>query len=96
MEFTETKLKGAFLIRLEKIEDQRGFFARAWCRDELARLGLKPDMLQLNTGFSHIKGTLRGLHYQEQPHAEVKLIRCTRGAIFDVVADLRPEFGDLR
>ncbi len=91
MEFIETKLKGAFLIRLEKIEDQRGFFARAWCRDEFAKLGLKPDMLQLNLGFSRKKGTLRGLHFQEHPHAEVKVIRCTRGAIFDVIVDLRPE-----
>ena len=70
MEFTETKLKGAFLVRLKKIEDQRGFFARGWCQDEFKAHGLNPNMLQLNVGFSHKKGTLRGMHYQEAPHAE--------------------------
>ena len=89
MEFTETKLKGAFLIGLQKIEDHRGFFARGWCRDEFATHGLNPDMVQLNVGFSHKKGTLRGLHYQDPPHQEAKLVRCTRGAIFDVIVDLR-------
>lgn len=91
MEFTETKLKGAFLISLHKIEDHRGFFARGWCRDEFSKHGLNPNMVQLNVGFNHKKGTLRGLHYQETPHQEVKLVRCTRGAIFDVIVDLRPD-----
>lgn len=91
MEFTETKLKGAFLVRLKKIEDNRGFFARGWCRDEFAAHGLNPNMLQLNVGFSHKKGTLRGMHYQEAPHAEAKFVRCTRGAIYDVIIDLRRE-----
>jgi len=90
MDFIETKLKGAFLIRLKKIEDDRGFFARGWCREEFVQHGLNPDMVQLNVGFSHKKGTLRGMHYQEKPSQEVKLIRCTRGAIFDVIIDLRP------
>lgn len=90
MEFTETKLKGAFLIRWKKVEDHRGFFARGWCREEFAQHGLNPDMHQLNVGFSHKKGTLRGMHYQEKPHAEAKFVRCTRGAIFDVIIDLRP------
>ena len=89
MEFTETKLKGAFLVRLKKIEDNRGFFARGWCHEEFKAHGMNPNMLQLNVGFSHKKGTLRGMHYQEAPHAEVKFVRCTRGAIYDVIIDLR-------
>jgi dTDP-4-dehydrorhamnose 3,5-epimerase len=91
VEFTETKLKGAFLIGLSKIEDERGFFARGWCREEFARHGLNPDVVQLNVGFSHKKGTLRGLHYQNPPQQEAKFVRCTRGAIFDVIVDLRPD-----
>jgi dTDP-4-dehydrorhamnose 3,5-epimerase len=90
MEFTETKLLGAFLIAMKKIEDDRGFFARGWCRDEFSKHGLNPDMVQLNVGFNHKKGTLRGLHYQDPPHQEAKFVRCTRGAIFDVIVDLRP------
>jgi dTDP-4-dehydrorhamnose 3,5-epimerase len=89
MEFTETRLKGAFLVGLKKIEDHRGFFARGWCHDEFARHGLNPNMVQLNVGFSHTKGTVRGMHYQEPPHDEAKFVRCTRGAIFDVIVDLR-------
>lgn len=89
MEFKETKLKGAFLVRQKKIADERGFFARAWCQDEFRQQGLNPQMLQLNTGFSHRAGTLRGMHYQEAPHAEAKFIRCTRGAVYDVIVDLR-------
>jgi dTDP-4-dehydrorhamnose 3,5-epimerase len=89
MEFTETRLKGAFVVRLKKIEDQRGYFARGWCREEFAKRGLKANMVQLNTGFSYKKGTIRGMHYQEAPHAEAKFVRCTRGAIFDVIVDLR-------
>jgi dTDP-4-dehydrorhamnose 3,5-epimerase len=91
MEFIETKLKGAFLIRLSKIEDHRGFFARGWCRDEFSKHGLTANMVQLNVGFSHKRGTLRGLHFQDPPHQEAKFIRCTRGAIFDVIVDLRPD-----
>ena len=91
MEFTSTPLAGLTVVQPKKIEDRRGFFARAWCRDELAQHGLNPDMLQLNVGFSHVKGTLRGMHYQEAPHAEAKFVRCTRGAIYDVALDLRPE-----
>src|SRR4051794_33413005 len=89
MEFTETKLKGAFLIGLQKIEDDRGFFARGWCGDEFAAHGLLSTMIQLNVGLSHKKGTLRGLHYQAAPHQEAKLVRCTKGGIFDVIVDLR-------
>jgi dTDP-4-dehydrorhamnose 3,5-epimerase len=89
MEFVETKLKGAFIVRLKGIEDHRGFFARGWCQNEFLQHGLNPAMVQLNVGFSHRKGTLRGMHYQEQPHHEAKFVRCTRGAIYDVVVDLR-------
>src|SRR5688572_9223512 len=91
MDFESTKLPGAILARLKKIEDHRGYFARGWCQDEFSKHGLNPGMMQLNIGFSHRKGTLRGLHYQEAPHAEVKFMRCTRGAIFDVVVDIRSE-----
>src|SRR5258708_33580880 len=89
MEFPETKLSGGFLIGRNKIEDHRGFFARGWCRDEFAAHGLTANMVQLNVGFSHKKGTVRGLHYQTAPHEEAKFVRCTRGAIFDVIVDLR-------
>ncbi len=90
MEFTETALKGAFLVGLRRITDERGFFARGWCRDEFAAHGLNPNMVQLNTAASHRKGTLRGMHYQTAPHEEAKFVRCTRGALFDVIVDLRP------
>jgi dTDP-4-dehydrorhamnose 3,5-epimerase len=90
MEFSETTLRGAYVIQFKAIADHRGFFARAWCRDEFAAHGLNPDMVQLNIGFSHKAGTLRGMHYQKAPHAEAKFVRCTRGAIYDVVVDLRP------
>jgi len=89
MEFAETDIKGCFVVRPKRIADARGHFARAFCRDEFAQHGLNPDMLQLNTGFSHKAGTVRGLHYQKAPHDEAKFARCTRGAIFDVVVDLR-------
>jgi dTDP-4-dehydrorhamnose 3,5-epimerase len=91
MEFRETALKGAFVIRQTKIQDNRGYFARAWCREEFIQHGLNPDMLQLNTAFSFLQGTLRGMHYQEKPHEEAKLMRCTRGAIYDVIIDLRAD-----
>lgn len=90
MKFSETRLAGAYIIEPDRIEDERGFFARVWCANELARLGLKPVTVQTNIGFSHSRGTLRGLHFQSPPHAEVKIVRCTRGAIFDVIVDLRP------
>ena len=89
MEFIETNLKGAFVVRIKKIEDERGYFARAWCREEFLQHGLIPQMVQLNVGSSHRRGTVRGLHYQLAPHAEAKFIRCTRGAIYDVIVDLR-------
>jgi dTDP-4-dehydrorhamnose 3,5-epimerase len=91
MIFTETKLKGAFLIDLEPREDERGFFARAFCQKEFAQHGLKPIIAQANIGFNRHKGTLRGMHFQFPPSAETKLVRASRGAVLDIIVDLRPE-----
>jgi dTDP-4-dehydrorhamnose 3,5-epimerase len=91
MRFTETKVAGAFLIEPEPIADERGFFARTFCREEFADHGLNPELAQANISFNHRKGTLRGLHYQEAPHAEAKLVRSVRGAIWDLALDLRPD-----
>ena len=90
MIFRETNLKGVYLIELEKREDDRGFFARSFCREEFAAHGLNPSVAQCNVAFNHKKGTLRGLHYQVAPFEEVKLVRCTRGSLYDVCVDLRP------
>jgi dTDP-4-dehydrorhamnose 3,5-epimerase len=90
MIFTETKLKGAFIIEPEKLEDDRGFFARTFCQKEFAAYGLNTNFVQCNISFNKKKGTLRGMHYQVAPHQEVKLVRCTRGAIYDAIIDLRP------
>jgi dTDP-4-dehydrorhamnose 3,5-epimerase len=89
--FTETKLKGAFIIDLERRHDERGFFARAFCQNEFREHGLKPIIAQGNIASNLKKGTLRGMHFQYPPAAETKLVRCTRGAIVDIVVDLRPE-----
>ena len=91
MIFTETKLKGAFVIDIERREDSRGFFARAFCQHEFEDHGLKPVIAQANIAFNHKQGTLRGMHFQFPPAAETKLVRCTRGAILDIIVDLRPE-----
>ena len=91
MLFTETKLKGAFIIEPERLVDERGFFARTWCHREFAARGLNPRLVQMSIVFSKKKGTLRGMHYQVAPYEEVKIARCTRGAIYDVIIDLRPE-----
>ena len=91
MVFTETKLKGAFLIDLERREDSRGFFARAFCQKGFTAHGLKPTIAQANVAFNIKKGTLRGMHFQFPPAPETKLVRCTRGAILDIIVDLRPE-----
>ena len=91
MIFHETKLKGAFLITLERREDERGFFARAFCQKEFAEHGLKPIIAQANIASNLRMGTLRGMHFQYPPAAETKLVRCTRGAIIDIIVDLRPE-----
>jgi dTDP-4-dehydrorhamnose 3,5-epimerase len=91
MIFTETTLPGAYLIDIQPIEDPRGFFARAWCQQEFEAHGLVAHMVQTNISFNHYKGTLRGMHYQLAPYGEVKIIRCIRGAIYDVIVDLRPD-----
>jgi dTDP-4-dehydrorhamnose 3,5-epimerase len=89
--FTETKLDGAFIIDLDRREDNRGFFARAFCQHEFEEHGLKPVIAQANIGFNRQKGSVRGMHFQFPPAAETKLVRCTRGAILDIIVDLRPE-----
>lgn len=91
MLFTETILKGAYLIEPEKLEDERGFFARSFCVSEFEKHGLNPRLVQCNISYNIKKGTLRGMHYQKAPYAEAKLVRCTRGAIYDVIVDLRPD-----
>src|SRR4030067_1971016 len=91
MIFTETKLKGAFLIDMERREDNRGFFARAFFQKEFADPGPKNVIAQANVAFNRKKGTLRGMHFQYPPAAETKIVRCTRGALLDIIADLRPE-----
>src|SRR3982751_6513796 len=91
MIFTETKLKGAFAIDIEEREDPRGFFARVFCQREFEAHGLKSTIAQANVAFNHKKGTLRGMHFQFPPMAETKLVRCTRGAILDIIVDLRPD-----
>jgi dTDP-4-dehydrorhamnose 3,5-epimerase len=91
MIFTETKLKGTFVIDPEKLEDERGFFARTWCQREFADRGLNPCIAQCSISFNHKRGTLRGMHYQVAPHEEAKVVCCNRGAIYDVIVDLRPD-----
>jgi dTDP-4-dehydrorhamnose 3,5-epimerase len=91
MIFTETRLKGAFIIDLDRKRDERGFFARAFCQKEFREHGLQPIIAQANLASNAKKGTLRGMHFQYPPAAESKLVRCTRGAILDVIVDLRPE-----
>lgn len=90
MEFEQTKLAGAYVLRQKKITDARGFFARIFCTEEFRQHGLDPKIAQINTGFSHAAGTLRGMHFQLAPHAEAKFVRCNRGALLDVIVDLRP------
>jgi len=91
MRFIETKLKGAYVIEIEPIFDNRGFFARSWCQQEFSDRGLDPNLVQCNISFNAKKGTLRGMHYQVNPHEEAKLVRCTQGAIYDVIIDIRPD-----
>lgn len=91
MIFIETKLKGAFIIELERREDDRGFFARGFCQNEFREHGLKALIAQGNIASNAKRGTLRGMHFQYPPAAETKLVRCTRGAILDIIVDLRPE-----
>jgi dTDP-4-dehydrorhamnose 3,5-epimerase len=91
MIFTETKLPGAFILDIERREDSRGFFARVFCQHEFEAHGLKPLIAQANIAYNRKKGTIRGMHFQFPPSAETKLVRCTRGAILDIIVDLRPE-----
>ncbi len=90
MIFTETRLKGAFIIEPEKLEDERGFFARTFCKKEFEDHRLNPRVVQCNISFNRKKGTLRGMHYQIAPFEEAKLVCCINGAIYDVIIDLRP------
>lgn len=96
MIFTETKLKGAFVIDIEPLEDERGFFARAWCKDEFERHGLNLGIAQCNISFNKKRGTLRGMHYQASPFEEAKFVRCIAGAIYDVIIDLRSDSATFR
>jgi dTDP-4-dehydrorhamnose 3,5-epimerase len=89
LKFHSTPIAGAFLVELERLEDERGFFARSWCSEEFSRQGLTARLAQCNISFNHLRGTLRGLHYQAPPHEEAKLVRCTMGAIYDVIVDVR-------
>lgn len=91
MIFTETRLKGAFVIDIERREDSRGFFARVFCQREMEAHGLNKTIAQANIAFNAKKGTVRGMHFQFPPVAETKLVRCTRGALLDIIIDLRPE-----
>jgi dTDP-4-dehydrorhamnose 3,5-epimerase len=91
MLFTETKLKGAYIIDVKRLEDERGFFGRSYCQREFEALGLNTNAVQANVSYNKKKATLRGMHMQLAPHEETKLVRCTRGAIYDVIVDLRPE-----
>ena len=91
MKLKETRLAGAYIIEMEPIEDERGFFARSWCQKEFREYGLNSNLVQCNVSFNRKKGTVRGMHYQVPPHEEAKLVRCTMGAIYDVIIDIGPE-----
>jgi len=91
MKFIETKLKGAFIIELDLLEDERGFFARTFCQDEFRKHGLNPCIAQCNISYNKNKGTLRGMHYQAKPYEEAKLVSCIKGSIYDVIIDLRED-----
>jgi dTDP-4-dehydrorhamnose 3,5-epimerase len=91
MIFHETKLKGAFIVELDKMDDDRGFFARAFCSQKFEQHGLRPQVVQANMSYNHKKGTVRGMHYQVSPASEPKFIRCISGSIWDVIIDMRPD-----
>lgn len=91
MRFIETPLEGAWIVELEPIRDDRGFFSRVFCAEEFRDHGLEPELVQGNMSFNQVSGTLRGMHYQLPPATETKFMRCTRGAIFDAIIDLRPD-----
>jgi dTDP-4-dehydrorhamnose 3,5-epimerase len=96
MRFSSTPLRGAFVVDLEPIEDERGMFARSWSREDFAIHGLDGRLAACNVSYNTAAGTLRGLHYQAPPHEEAKLVRCTAGSIFDVIVDIRPESATFR
>jgi dTDP-4-dehydrorhamnose 3,5-epimerase len=96
MKFTETRLKGAYIIEIEPLEDERGFFARSFCQKEFEEHGLNPRIAQCNISYNKKKGTLRGMHYQITPYQEAKLVCCTKGAIYDVIIDLRKDSPTLK
>ena len=87
----DTPIPGAYVVEIEPIADERGFFARNWCADEFRRKGLNPALAQCSVSFNMSRGTVRGMHYQVKPHAEAKLVRCTMGKLYDVIADIRPD-----
>lgn len=89
MKFRQTPIDGAMLVEMERLEDQRGYFARTWCADEFAAQGLNPALGQCSVSYNTLRGTLRGMHYQVSPSLEAKLVRCTRGAVHDVIVDAR-------
>ena len=91
MLFTKTELKGAYIIKLEPLEDERGFFARTFCKKEFEAHGLNANIVQCNISFNKKKGTIRGMHYQADPYEEIKLVRCTMGTIYEVIIDIRPD-----
>lgn len=91
MKFTETYLKGSYILEIDKLVDDRGFFGRLWCSEQAKKYNLNTNIVQSNVSFSKHKGTLRGLHFQKEPYQETKLVRCTKGAVYDVIVDLRPE-----
>jgi dTDP-4-dehydrorhamnose 3,5-epimerase len=91
MRFVETPLSGVIVIEPERLSDERGWFARSFDRDEFAARGMNPEVIQTNASFNARAGTVRGMHYQAEPHGETKVVRCVRGAIFDVAVDLRPD-----
>ncbi len=91
MKFTKLSLEGAYIIEIEPFNDERGFFARSWCQKEFKEHGLDARLVQCNISFNKHRGTLRGMHYQSKPQEEAKLIRCTRGSIYDVIIDLRQD-----
>lgn len=91
MIFTETKLKGAYIIDVKRLEDERGFFGRSYCMQEFEMHGLNINVMQANVSYNKKKGTLRGMHMQAAPFGETKLVRCTRGSIYDVIIDMRPD-----
>jgi dTDP-4-dehydrorhamnose 3,5-epimerase len=91
MKFRETDLPGAFVVEIQRLEDDRGFFARSFCQREFQEHGLNPNLAQCNISYNKVEGTVRGMHFQVAPHQEAKLVRCTQGAIQDVIIDIRPD-----